>query len=88
VLARDAKSVGIRPIKFHDLRATYASLYVAKGGNIYEVSKILGHQNVSMTQKYARFAPEYRERMADVLSFDVTEPAKVIPITQKSHTAS
>jgi integrase len=36
------KEISPRPIRFHDLRHTYATLRVAKGDNILDVSKQLG----------------------------------------------
>ena len=42
-LHRKLKEIGSRPIRFHDLRHTYATLRIAKGDNIVDVSKQLGH---------------------------------------------
>ncbi|MHC4547167.1 MAG: tyrosine-type recombinase/integrase [Planctomycetota bacterium] len=44
--------------RLHDARHTAASLMVAKGIPLFDVSKILGHSSVSMTMRYAHFAPE------------------------------
>ena len=38
-------------IRFHDLRATYASNFVMAGGDIFALSKLLGHTSVEMTAK-------------------------------------
>lgn len=49
-------------IRFHDLRHTFASHWVARGGDLFKLQKILGHQSVQMTMRYAHLAPEaYRE---------------------------
>jgi len=45
-------------ICFHDLRHTFASLWVGNGGDIYKLSKILGHQNITMTQRYSHLSPD------------------------------
>jgi integrase len=46
-------------LKFHSLRASFASWFVMDGVPIYAVSKLLGHSEVSITQKhYAYLAPE------------------------------
>jgi len=42
----------------HVLRHTAASLMVAGGRPIFDVAKILGHQDVKTTMRYAHFAPE------------------------------
>jgi len=50
---RYARRVGLgEGVQFHCLRATFASWIVMKGVPIYSVSKLLGHSNVSTTQKY------------------------------------
>ena len=42
--------IDIRPIRFHDLRHTFATRYLAKGGDITHLSLILGHSSVKITQ--------------------------------------
>jgi integrase len=46
-----------RYIVFHDLRHTFASLWVANGGDLFRLQKILGHKTVQMTMRYAHLAP-------------------------------
>jgi hypothetical protein len=46
-------------LRFHDLRHTFASHWVLDGGDIFRLSKILGHSSVVITQRtYAHLAPE------------------------------
>lgn len=45
-------------VRFHDLRHTFASHWVMKGGDLFKLQKILGHQSVQMTMRYAHLAPE------------------------------
>ncbi len=58
-------------LRFHDLRHTFASRWVMKGGDLFKLQRILGHQSVQMTMRYAHLAPDaFREdygRLADVL---------------------
>jgi len=44
-------------VRFHDLRHTFASHWVAKGGDIFKLQKILGHSTIAMTQRYAHLTP-------------------------------
>jgi|SRR5580658_435289 integrase len=44
-------------IRFHDLRHTFASHWVMKGGDLFKLQKILGHKTVQMTMRYAHLAP-------------------------------
>ncbi len=50
---RDAsESVGIGRISPHDLRHTFGHRWIQKGGDIYVLSKILGHASVAVTEKH------------------------------------
>jgi len=44
-------------IVFHDLRHTFASLWVSRGGDLFKLQRILGHASQTMTQRYAHLAP-------------------------------
>ena len=43
----------------HVLRHTFASHFMMNGGNILVLQKILGHSDISMTMKYAKFDPKH-----------------------------
>lgn len=43
----------------HVLRHTFAAHFMMNGGNILVLQKILGHHDISMTMRYAHFAPEH-----------------------------
>ena len=49
----------IKNFRFHDLRHDYASRLVMADVDLYSVSKLLGHSDVAMTQRYAHLAPDY-----------------------------
>lgn len=54
--ARDR--VGISKVSPHDLRHTFATNYLRAGGDIYQLSKILGHATVEITaEQYAHLVP-------------------------------
>lgn len=52
--------------RFHDLRHTFASWYMMSGGDLYELSKLLGHSNIKMTERYAELAREHIIRTGTV----------------------
>ncbi|RQR33891.1 integrase [Burkholderia sp. Bp9143] len=43
----------------HALRHTFASHFMMNGGNILTLQRILGHQSLTMTMRYAHLAPEH-----------------------------
>lgn len=45
--------------KSHVLRHTFASHFMMAGGNLLTLNKILGHQTIQMTMRYAHLAPEH-----------------------------
>lgn len=47
------KRMGVEDFKFHDLRHTFASWYVQRGGDLYRLQILLGHKGPTMTQRYA-----------------------------------
>ena len=49
-----------RPVRFHDLRHTFASLLVQNGASIQLIANQLGHSGTAMaTKHYAHLSPEY-----------------------------
>lgn len=51
----------------HVLRHTFASHFMINGGNILSLQRILGHQSLTMTMRYAHLAPEH---FNDALEFN------------------
>lgn len=43
----------------HVLRHTFASHFVINGGNLLTLQKIMGHQSIQMTMRYAHLAPDH-----------------------------
>jgi integrase len=69
-LARAIKHAGVKKITFHNLRSTYASNFCMQGGDIFALSKILGHTSVDMTaKKYAHLHPTYLREAAQIIQF-------------------
>ena len=55
VFKKAAKQLGFGEHKFHNLRDTFAVRRWIVTGDIYAVSKEIGHSSVNQTQKYANF---------------------------------
>lgn len=55
----------IEPIGFHQLRHTYASLYLMNGGSLVSLAKQLGHTTTRMVEKhYGHLADSWRAEQA------------------------
>ena len=51
------KAAGIPPIRFHDLRHTFASELAMAGVPLQTIAAALGHSSTRMTERYAHLAP-------------------------------
>ena len=60
------RKAGLETVRVHDLRHTFASTLVNSGVPIYEVQKILGHQNLLTTERYSHLAPRRLQDSAGV----------------------
>lgn len=63
------KHAELPKIKFHDLRHTFASNFVMRGGSILSLKEILGHSDINTTMMYAHLAPSYLEEEINRLDF-------------------
>jgi integrase len=52
------QQAGLTDVRLHDLRHSHASFLVNAGRTLYEVQHILGHTQVSTTQRYAHLSPD------------------------------
>ena len=55
-------------VTFNCFRHTFATLQIAAGTDIYTVSKMLTHRNVSTTQIYAELVNEKKRESANRIS--------------------
>jgi len=62
------KEASLNPkLNFHSLRHTFASWLVQRGVSIYEVSKLLGHSDIKITQVYAHLGEQDLRNSVDKL---------------------
>jgi integrase len=71
------KESGIAHFRFHDIRHTFATRLVQAGIDLYKVSKLLGHRDVSTTQRYAHHYPESLRDGVEILDKMTREKARM-----------
>jgi len=60
----------VRPIRFHHLRHTTASLLLMRGADVAAVQRILRHSDPRLTtETYGHLVPDYLRAQIDRLSF-------------------
>ena len=66
------RKAGIKDLWFHDLRHTFATRFIEKGGNVVVLSKILGHSTISLT--YNRYCHPSNDSMLAAVENMVRKP--------------
>jgi integrase len=61
------KAAGIKNFRWHDMRHDFASQLVMRGVSLMQVSKLLGHADISMTMRYAHLTPEAGQAAVETL---------------------
>lgn len=68
------RRAGLTDLRIHDLRHSFASYVINAGHSLYEVQKLLGHTQISTTQRYAHLSHERlltaAEKAANVVPWD------------------
>ena len=76
------KKAGLRKIRVHDLRHTYAMLRITKGDSILDVSNQLGHYPVHLTlDTYTHWLPGKKKGEVDELD----DPKYRLPSAPYTH---
>ena len=62
----------VKKIRFHELRTTFASNFMMNGGDIFVLSKWLGHSSVTITENsYAHLHNSYLDTQKNIVNFDL-----------------
>jgi integrase len=66
--AKAKKEANIKDCTLHDLRHTYATNFLRRGGDVATLSKILGHTTLQMTMRYVNLVAEDIKKAASVMN--------------------
>jgi len=61
-------NAGVEDFRFHDLRHTFASQLILKGGTLKDVQELLGHKTMTMTLRYAHLTQEHKRKAVNLLA--------------------
>ncbi len=64
------RKAGIKNFRWHDLRHTFATRLAQAGVDLYKISKLLGHKDIKMTQRYAHHCPDSLRDGVEMLEVD------------------
>jgi integrase len=72
------EKAGIRRVRFHDLRHTYASLLIQQGESLAYVRDQLGHSSIQLTvDTYGHLIPSANRAAVDRLDDTTEQPSEV-----------
>lgn len=81
VMQRLAKEAGVKVIRFHDMRHTFASHFMMGGGSIYDLQRILGHSTIAMTERYSHMSPNHLVGKTEFLDFGTQKEENVVRLS-------
>lgn len=59
------RNADIQNFRFHDLRHSACSYLIMGGATLYEAAQILGHKDISTTQRYAHMSVQHKQNLSD-----------------------
>jgi integrase len=65
---RALKVAGISDFHFHDLRHTFCSNLIMSGGDLKDAKEMIGHSDISMTDRYSHLSADHVIRKQDQLA--------------------
>ncbi len=57
------KDAEINEFRFHDLRHSCASYLAQSGASLLEIADVLGHRQISMTQRYSHLCVDHKQKL-------------------------
>ena len=78
------RRAGIKDFRFHDLRHTFASQVLLRGGSLKDIQELLGHKTMAMTLRYAHLTQEHKRGAVNLLNGLTTKSVTKLSHFQKA----
>ena len=65
---RGCSETGVKRIRVHDLRHSSCALLINMGYSPVQIAERLGHESVTITERYSHLYPSVQRKMADNLN--------------------
>lgn len=66
-LEKLCSAVGVRRLRFHDLRHTFASTLAMAGVDLLQIQRLMRHKSYQMTLRYSHLHPDHLRGATDIL---------------------
>lgn len=61
-------AAGVKRIRIHDLRHSFAVHFLEGGGQLYDLQQLLGHTTMKLTERYSHFSKSMLERSRGIVN--------------------
>ena len=62
------RRAGIEDFRFHDLRHSFASWFIMRGGDLKSLQEILGHRDIATTMRYSHLSQAHKAQAINLLN--------------------
>ncbi len=76
------EAIGVTPVKFHDLRATFITNLLSRGVSLAQVMAVVGHNQLKTTNTYLRKAGVEVKEVTEKLGYKLPEAAHTAQVFQ------
>jgi site-specific recombinase XerD len=83
-LIRTLDRAGIKNLRFHDLKHTFANHMVMRGASLKDLQELLGHKSMSMLLRYTHLTQEHKKKAVNLLQGLTTVADRAATVTKVS----